>query len=92
MEMVVPEMAEMGKETREITDSLDEVGNSTAAIGKGFAISAAALAAHQLDAGLPPLQRVHEGGHRLALAGLDRLGHDLPAHPPRRRPAGLFPG
>ena len=38
-------MAEMGPETREITDSLDEVGNSTAAIGKGFAISAAALAA-----------------------------------------------
>ena len=38
-------MAEMGSETREITDSLDEVGNSTAAIGKGFAISAAALAA-----------------------------------------------
>ena len=38
-------MGNMGKETREITDSLDEVGNSTAAIGKGFAISAAALAA-----------------------------------------------
>merc|ERR1711991_795463 len=31
----IAEMAEMGSETREITDSLDEVGNSTAAIGKG---------------------------------------------------------
>ncbi len=64
----IAEMSAMGKEVREITDSLDEVGNTTAAIGKGFAIGAAALAALAIITAFIETVRVNNPSFEITLS------------------------
>ncbi len=75
----IAEMSELPKEVRQRTDKLDAVGNTTAAIGKGFAIGSAALTALALFAAFMTTAKITsiDISQPIVMAGL-LLGGMLP--------------